>query len=40
MRLPSTLYEKPGFVQLGTMPDGFRLPDGTYVDICPCYHEL
>ena len=34
------LYEKLGFTQLGTIPDGFRMPDGTYADICPYYHEL
>ena len=34
------LYEKLGFVQLGTIPGGFRMPDGTYTDICPYYHEL
>lgn len=34
------LYEKLGFVQLGTIPGGFRMPDGTYVDTCPYYHEL
>ena len=34
------LYEKLGFVQLGTIPGGFRLPDGTYADICPYYREL
>ena len=34
------LYEKLGFVQLGTIPGGFRMPDGSYVDICPYYHEL
>ena len=34
------LYEKLGFVQLGTIPGGFRMPDGTYADICPYYHEL
>lgn len=34
------LYESLGFVQLGTIPGGFRLPDGTYADICPYYHEL
>ena len=34
------LYEKLGFVQLGTIPDGFRMPDGSYADICPYYHEL
>lgn len=34
------LYEKLGFIQLGTIPGGFRMPDGTYADICPYYHEL
>ena len=34
------LYEKLGFVQLGTIPGGFRMPDGSYADICPYYHEL
>lgn len=34
------LYEKLGFVQLGSIPGGFRMPDGTYADICPYYHEL
>lgn len=34
------LYEKLGFVQLGTIPGGFRLSDGRYEDICPYYHEL
>lgn len=34
------LYERLGFVQLGVLPKGFRLPDGTYEDICPYYHEL
>ena len=34
------LYEKLGFVQLGTIPGGFHMPDGTYADICPYYHEL
>lgn len=34
------LYEKLGFVQLGTIPGGFRLKDGRYEDICPYYHEL
>lgn len=34
------LYEKLGFVQLGTIPGGFRLPDDTYADICLYYHEL
>lgn len=34
------LYERLGFVQLGTIPNGFRMPDGHYEDICPYYHEL
>lgn len=34
------LYEKLGFVQLGTIPGAFRMPDGTYEDICPYYHKL
>ncbi len=34
------LYEKLGFVQLGTIPGGFLMKDGHYEDICPYYHEL
>lgn len=34
------LYERLGFTQLGTIPNGFRMPDGSYEDICPYYHEL
>ena len=34
------LYEKLGFVQLGTIPGGFQMPDGSYADICPYYREL
>ena len=34
------LYEDLGFIQLGTIPGGFRMPDGTYADICPYYYEL
>ena len=34
------LYERLGFVQLGTIPKGFRMKDGRYEDICPYYHEL
>ncbi len=34
------LYERLGFRQLGVIPKGFRLPDGTFADICPYYHEL
>ncbi|MCH5272353.1 MAG: GNAT family N-acetyltransferase [Lachnospiraceae bacterium] len=34
------LYERLGFVQLGTIPKGFRMKDGRYEDICPYYHVL
>lgn len=34
------LYERLGFVQLGTIPGGFRMKDGHYEDICPYYREL
>ena len=33
------LYERLGFVQLGTIPGGFRMKDGRYEDICPYYIE-
>lgn len=34
------LYERIGFVQLGTIPGGFRLKSGEYEDICPYYIEV
>ena len=34
------LYERLGFVQLGTIPGGFRMKDGRYENICPYYHVL
>lgn len=34
------LYDKLGFVQLGTIPGGFLMKDGHYEDICPYYREL
>lgn len=34
------LYERLGFKQLGVIPQGFRMRDGHYEDICPYYHEL
>ena len=34
------LYERVGFKQLGTIPHGFRMKDGTYENICPYYKEL
>ena len=34
------LYERLGFIPLGTIPHGFRMKDGHYEDICPYYHML
>lgn len=34
------LYERVGFKQLGTIPNGFRLKNGKYEDICPYYIEV
>lgn len=34
------LYERLGFLQLGTIPEGFRMKDGSYANICPYYHLL
>ena len=34
------LYERLGFIQLGTIPGGFRMKDGTYENICPYYRKL
>ncbi len=34
------LYERLGFVLLGTIPAGFRMKDGSYEDICVYYHVL
>ncbi len=34
------LYESLGFQGLGTIPGGFRMPDGSYADICPYYITL
>lgn len=34
------LYQQLGFVQLGTIPGGFRMKDGHFEDICPYYHTL
>lgn len=34
------LYERLGFVQLGVIPEGFRMKDGTYEDIYSYYYEL
>lgn len=34
------LYEKLGFVKLGTIPQGFLMKDGHYEDIIPHYYVL
>ena len=34
------LYERLGFVPLGTVPGGFRMKDGHYENICLYYHGL
>ena len=34
------LYERLGFVQLGTVPGGFRMKDGHYENICLYYHTM
>lgn len=34
------LYERLGFIQLGTIPNGFRLKNGQYTNICPYYIAL
>ena len=34
------LYKRLGFVELGTIPGGFRMPDGTFADIVPQYLTL
>ena len=34
------LYERLGFTQLGTIPGGFRMKDGTSVAICPYFKEV
>lgn len=33
------LYESLGFAHIGTVPGGFRLPDGAYEDIHLYYHD-
>ena len=34
------LYERLGFQQLGTVPNGFRMKDGTYENIYLYFYEL
>lgn len=37
-RTALALYDKLGFVRIGTIPGGYRLADGSFVDIHICYH--
>ena len=34
------LYRRLGFIELGIIPKGFRMPDGTFADIIPQYLSL
>ena len=34
------LYERLGFIPLGTIPNGFRMKDGHFENICLYYYEL
>ena len=34
------LYERLGFIQLGTIKAGFKMKDGHFEDICPYYKEV
>lgn len=34
------LYERLGFQKIGTVPGGFRMPDGSYQDIILYYHKV
>ncbi len=34
------LYERLGFIQLGTIKNGFRMKDGSFANICPYYREV
>ena len=34
------LYQRLGFKELGTIPGGFRMPDGSFADIVPQFIEL
>ena len=34
------LYERLGFVHIGTIPKAFRRKDGSFENICLYYHEL
>ncbi len=34
------LYQRLGFIELGTIPGGFRMPDGSFADIVPQFIDL
>ena len=34
------LYQRLGFKELGTIPSGFRMPDGSFADIVPQFISL
>ena len=34
------LYERLGFVKIGTIPKAFRMKNGSFENICLYYHEL
>ena len=34
------LYERLGFVHIGTVPNAFRMKDGSFENICLYYHTL
>ena len=34
------LYQRLGFKELGTIPEGFRMPDGSFADIVPQFISL
>lgn len=34
------LYERMGFIRIGMVKGGFRMPDGSYEDIILFYHEV
>lgn len=34
------LYERLGFIHLGTIPQAFRMKDGSFESICIYYHKL
>ena len=34
------LYERLGFIPLGTIPEGFRMKDGHYENICLYYYKV